>query len=345
MPMTLPSMFSSGPPELPGLIEASVWMKSVKVRPCSFDGTERPSAETTPVVTVPLRPKGLPTATTLSPIIRSPEVPIGAVARPFASTRSTATSLSGSTPISFAQSFEPSLKLTLINDAPSTTWLFVTTMPSLDQTKPEPRDWVWYSRLPPKKPKGSKKGSTSRRRMVASVWMFTTAGRTSCATTTTGVRRAALTDCGIGARSCRGCRTVCDSVGRQARETTKRTMRRRKRFMSRSYGLSAVSSRLAGATGEALRAESRELRAFPGYTLAVAAPSHLQPDRRTRARRPAHGRGAAASARPRRERRAVRDEERRRPRARRGRGLARRGGRSRRDLRRRRLGAPRRPRL
>jgi hypothetical protein len=28
MPMTLPSMSKSGPPELPGLIEASVWMKS-----------------------------------------------------------------------------------------------------------------------------------------------------------------------------------------------------------------------------------------------------------------------------------------------------------------------------
>jgi len=36
MPMTFPSMFSSGPPELPGLIDASVWMKSVNVRPCSF---------------------------------------------------------------------------------------------------------------------------------------------------------------------------------------------------------------------------------------------------------------------------------------------------------------------
>src|SRR5439155_1523431 len=79
MPMTFPSMFSSGPPELPGLIEASVWMKSVNVRPSSFDGTERPSAETTPVVTEPLRPNGLPTATTVSPIIRSDDVPIGAI--------------------------------------------------------------------------------------------------------------------------------------------------------------------------------------------------------------------------------------------------------------------------
>ena len=114
-------MFSSGPPELPGLIEASVWMKSVKVRPASFDGTERPKAETTPVVTVPLRPNGLPTAITVSPMSRSEDVPIGAASNFFASTRSTATSLSGSTPINFAGTCVPSLKLTVIRDAPSTT--------------------------------------------------------------------------------------------------------------------------------------------------------------------------------------------------------------------------------
>ena len=83
-------------------------MKSVNVRPSSFDGTERPRAETTPVVTVPERPNGLPTAMTLSPIIRSDDVPTGAAGRPLASTRSTATSLSGSTPTSFPVCCEPS---------------------------------------------------------------------------------------------------------------------------------------------------------------------------------------------------------------------------------------------
>ena len=90
-----------------------------------------------------------------------------------------------------------------MRDAPSTTWLFVTMMPSLDQTKPEPSDCEVYERSrPPKKPNGSKNGSTCRRRMVASVWMFTTEGSTLCATTTIGVRRAALTVGGnrIGAR-------------------------------------------------------------------------------------------------------------------------------------------------
>ena len=162
-------MFSSGPPELPGLIDASVWMKSVNVRPASFDGTERPSAETTPVVTVPLRPNGLPTATTVSPIIRSKEVPIGAAVRFFESTRRTARSLSGSTPISFAGTCVPSLKLTVMREAPSTTWLFVTMMPSLDQTKPEPSDVYVRFPPPPKNPNGSKNGSVSRRRIVASV--------------------------------------------------------------------------------------------------------------------------------------------------------------------------------
>src|SRR6266487_4355126 len=71
MPMTLPSMFNSGPPELPGLIDASVWMKSVNVRPCSFDGTQRPSAWTSPFGTVPLRRKGLPTTGVVSALGRS----------------------------------------------------------------------------------------------------------------------------------------------------------------------------------------------------------------------------------------------------------------------------------
>ena len=58
MPTTSPSMFSSGPPELPGLIEASVWMKSLKVR---FSALKlRLTAETTPTVTVFFSPNGQP---------------------------------------------------------------------------------------------------------------------------------------------------------------------------------------------------------------------------------------------------------------------------------------------
>jgi len=46
MPMTSPRMFRSGPPELPGLIAASVWMKSPMLRPSfrSSPASRRPLA-------------------------------------------------------------------------------------------------------------------------------------------------------------------------------------------------------------------------------------------------------------------------------------------------------------
>ena len=62
-PMTLPRMSKVGPPELPRLIGASTWMKS-SYGPSPIS---RPTAETMPAVTVPPRPNGLPTASTLSP--------------------------------------------------------------------------------------------------------------------------------------------------------------------------------------------------------------------------------------------------------------------------------------
>ena len=61
-PIMSPSTLTSGPPELPGLIEASVWMKSVYVRSFS-PRTLRPRADTTPAVTVLDSPNGLPMAT------------------------------------------------------------------------------------------------------------------------------------------------------------------------------------------------------------------------------------------------------------------------------------------
>ncbi len=50
MPMSTPSISSSGPPLLPGLMAASVWIRSVNT-PLSLRMV-RPRAETTPVVTV-----------------------------------------------------------------------------------------------------------------------------------------------------------------------------------------------------------------------------------------------------------------------------------------------------
>ena len=65
MPMTSPRRFSRGPPELPGLMAASVWMTR-----WGLPGTWRnglPTALTTPTVTVCPRSKGLPMAITQSP--------------------------------------------------------------------------------------------------------------------------------------------------------------------------------------------------------------------------------------------------------------------------------------
>ena len=61
------------PPELPGLMEASVWTKSKRVRSPALKF--RCTAETTPVVTVCERPNGFPMAITVSPMRRPSERP------------------------------------------------------------------------------------------------------------------------------------------------------------------------------------------------------------------------------------------------------------------------------
>ena len=95
-----------------------------------------------PVVTVFERPKGLPIAMTVSPIMRSEVVPIFTALRFFASTVRTARSLSASAPSSFASSSRPSAVVTQMREAPETTWSFVTTTPDASRMTPEPRDSV-----------------------------------------------------------------------------------------------------------------------------------------------------------------------------------------------------------
>ena len=63
MPITSPCRFTSGPPELPGLIAASVWRKSSK-GPWPI---WRALALMIPAVTVACSPNGEPTAMTQSP--------------------------------------------------------------------------------------------------------------------------------------------------------------------------------------------------------------------------------------------------------------------------------------
>src|SRR6266516_3231008 len=61
IPTTRPVLSTRGPPEFPGLIDVSVWMRSVIFR-VSGACSVRPSALTTPAVTVQFKPYGLPTA-------------------------------------------------------------------------------------------------------------------------------------------------------------------------------------------------------------------------------------------------------------------------------------------
>ena len=71
IPITSPSRLNRGPPELPWLIDASVWIKSsylVKLISLFL-------ADIIPDVTVPPNPKGFPIATTQSPTLDLSEFP------------------------------------------------------------------------------------------------------------------------------------------------------------------------------------------------------------------------------------------------------------------------------
>ena len=77
MPITLPCALNSGPPELPGLTAASVWMNGT-----SRSSTLRDLAETMPAVTLCSKPKGEPMAATGSPTRTAAGLPIATVGRP-----------------------------------------------------------------------------------------------------------------------------------------------------------------------------------------------------------------------------------------------------------------------
>ena len=100
IPMTLPAASRSGPPLLPGLIAASVWMRLVS---CWAGGPStvivRPLADTIPLVTLfEYVPSGLPMATTSWPTLSADESPIAAAGRPVASILTIARSVRVSTP-------------------------------------------------------------------------------------------------------------------------------------------------------------------------------------------------------------------------------------------------------
>ena len=128
MPTTAPSMSTSAPPELPGLMAASVWMKKPE---SVMPRLVRASAETMPLVTVWPTANGLPTASTRSPTSsssESPKVRAGNTSSPF-SIFSTARSVRSSRSRMAAWNSRPSASATFTSLAPWMTWLLVTTMP------------------------------------------------------------------------------------------------------------------------------------------------------------------------------------------------------------------------
>jgi len=127
-PTTAPLASINGPPELPSLSAASVWITSSSSAP--FGAVRgRASALTIPAVTVRSSPKGFPVATTGSPTESRSESPrmSGVSARDGVSSWSTARSVAGSAPTSRAFTRSRLEKLTVIVSAPSTTWRLVTT--------------------------------------------------------------------------------------------------------------------------------------------------------------------------------------------------------------------------
>jgi len=112
MPITSPFESNSGPPELPWLIGASVWMK------LSYGEAmmSRLSALTIPEVTDMPMPSGLPIASTGSPtctLLLSAQLVAGSVCP--TSTLMTARSTSGAAFTSVAGACDPSEKVTTIS--------------------------------------------------------------------------------------------------------------------------------------------------------------------------------------------------------------------------------------
>ena len=163
MPTSSPRVFTSAPPELPGLMAASVWMKLSM--PLALAPSPRDFALTIPAVTVLLRLYGLPTASTHSPTFRSSLLAMVMAGRSLAFTLMRARSVCLSVPMILALNSRLSLSVTVSSSAPSTTWLLVTMYPSCEMITPDPvasrfgvctRCWREPPPGLPKKPNGSK---------------------------------------------------------------------------------------------------------------------------------------------------------------------------------------------
>jgi hypothetical protein len=129
IPITRPLVSRSGPPELPGLIAASVW--SASTGRLAGDSICWWRSLTMPVVRVPAWPYGLPIATTASPTCVRSESPSvsGCRSEAGAATRITARSVSVSRATTCALNVSLSGNLTVIECAEPATWSFVTMSP------------------------------------------------------------------------------------------------------------------------------------------------------------------------------------------------------------------------
>ena len=226
-PITCPSALTSGPPELPGLIDASVCSMSTYVPGPSFwpcCGTRfRPVALITPAVTLgsvlPSRnPYGLPMATAHSPIARSDDVPIGATGMFVAAIFSTARSFNSSMPTTFASYVWPSRMATLTFVAPATTCAFVTITPLACTMKPDPMPAC--VRRPPRPPPNIISNGSAGTCCTLSVCTVTTAGATFATASVMAVRReAGSADAACSARV----GTVVAATGRCASDSAAET--------------------------------------------------------------------------------------------------------------------------
>ena len=158
IPISSPFASSSGPPELPGLIEASVWI-ALSMPKLVSPSTVRFVAEITPIESDWSSPNGLPIAATGSPTVKleRSESSTGCRSRPSGSTLISATSASASKPLISAGTRlrSPNSTKTCLASCGVpppfrwpplvTTWALVTMSPSLSTTNPDP----WPAEPPP----------------------------------------------------------------------------------------------------------------------------------------------------------------------------------------------------
>ena len=129
-------MLNRGPPELPGLIATSVWIKGTRFS----DGRFLPFALTMPAVTLFSKPKGEPIARTHSPTRSLFGSPRRTTGKPVASIFIKAMSVRLSVPMTLALYSRLSVNRTVISSALSITCEFVRIYPSALTMKPDPSE-------------------------------------------------------------------------------------------------------------------------------------------------------------------------------------------------------------